>query len=87
MEKIDNLLSRFKKLTPPNISVRNIVCSLIKSDFNFKIDIEKILFNQKTGLITLQINNTEKTAIFLKKEELIKKANNNLKKEVIKDIN
>ena len=86
MKKIDNLLQRFKNLTPPDLFIRKTIKSLIESEFNMKVDIEKILFNQKTGLINLKINNTEKTAIFLKKDKLIKTANTNFEKDLIKEI-
>jgi len=86
MEDINNFLKRFRKLTPPDEHIKKSTSEVLKSIFNTKIDPSKISFNDKTGTIFLEINNTTKTAILLKKTQIIGGVNKVLSKNLVKDI-
>ena len=86
MKKITSLLNKLKNITPPDIFIRKTLIKIIESNLGFKVSIEKVFFNQKTGIITLKINSLEKTVLFLKKGLIIEKINQSLKENLIKDI-
>lgn len=86
LEKIGNLFDKFRKLTPPDMSVRKAASLIIKSSLNLEVPVRKVSFNKKNGLIFLEIDNLKKAVIFLQKKEVISKINDSLGKDIVKEI-
>jgi len=82
-KRIENLLEKFRNFIPPDLIVKRNLITILKNDFNININKEDIFFNKKTGVVRLNINSVKKTYILLNKENLLKKINNNLIKDII----
>jgi len=86
LKKIDSFLERFKDIGRPDITIRKGVSLAIKNVLGAEVDLSKISFNKKTGVVSLRVNNTQKSAIFLRKKEIIGVVNKDLNKDLIKDL-
>ena len=84
LEKLNNFLERFKKITPPDSSVRKEVAKVIK-ETGMEISIEEISID-RNGVVMIKAGGHIKNKVFIKKEEIKKRANEALGKELIKDI-
>lgn len=85
-EKINLWLKKFEKITPPNIFIRRELKKNIKKIIGINLKIKEIQYYPKTQKIYLKTSPIIKTSIFLKKEEIIKKTNQTLKKRIISEI-
>lgn len=86
IQKIKNLLDKFKNITPPDLSVRKAISSSIEKEAGLKIGVEKISFNSKNGTVYIEREGHTKNTLFIKKERIIKEANKKLEKKLIKDL-
>jgi hypothetical protein len=84
LEKLNSFLERFKKITPPDSSVRKEVSKVIK-EIGLDVSIEDISID-RNGVVFVKKEGHIKNKIFIKKEEIKKRANEALGKELIKDI-
>lgn len=84
LEKLNSFLERFKKITPPDSSVRKEVSKTIK-EIGLDVSIENISID-RNGVVFIKTDGYIKSKIFIKKEEIKKRANKTLGKDLIKDI-
>ncbi len=85
MKNLGHLMDRFKNLQPPERHVKSAIIQAIFEIFNININADDIKVGYN-GDIYLQVHSAIKDAIFERKLEIMKTANNILKKNQIKDL-
>lgn len=70
MEKIGNLLGRFKNIGIPNETARNYVAEAIYSELGEKIDFKNISI--RNGVAYVKCDSSAKSEIFIQKEKILK---------------
>jgi len=86
IQNIKNFLDRFKKITPPNLSIRKAVISSVKKETGLLVGEEEVSFNSKNGTVYIEKEGHLKNTLFIKKERIIKEANRKLGKGLVKDL-
>jgi len=86
LKRAGDFLDKFKKITQTNFFIKELLLGVVKSELDIVLDKKNITFNKKTGVIFIQTNNTQKTSLFLNKNNIIKKINTLAQKKIVKDI-
>lgn len=81
---IDSFFGRFKKITPPNESVRKAVAEVLLEVMGVKIDISQIKVEGEN--IRIKNNPFVKSNIFLHKEQILQNLEKKLGKQTPKNI-
>ncbi|MCD5384398.1 MAG: hypothetical protein LRZ97_00610 [Candidatus Pacebacteria bacterium] len=85
MKVINGFLERFKHLKAPERSVRAAIIESIKDIIGVSIDDDSIKVGLN-GILNISTNSSIRCAIFENKQNIIKRVNNILGKDQVKDI-
>ena len=84
MFNVDDFLSKFKKIEPPDNTIRCYVVDVIFDVLSIKIKKQDIKI--KNNIVYIKTNNIVKNEIFLNKQTILDKINNKLNKNKINNI-
>ena len=84
MFNIDDFLGRFKKIEPPDNTIRCYVSDVLFSVLNIKIKKQDIKI--KNNIVYIKTNNIVKNEIFLNKQTILNKLNDKLNRNKINNI-
>lgn len=85
MFNIENLLNKFRNITPPDDLVKTEISRIFSEKIKLEIDKKKI--KVINGIAYIDASPAVKSAIFTGKSNILKEINSQLnKKEIIKDI-
>jgi hypothetical protein len=84
MKGIGQFFDKFKSGALREVKKRSVISSILKSEINIDIPIEKISFGNKT--IIINVNQSIKSEIYLKKQKILEKIGKLLPNNTITDI-
>lgn len=84
MEKLNRFFEKFQNRAVEEIGKRTIIVEIIKEYTKVDLDMKDISIQK--GTIKVKANHSAKSEIFLKKEKILKKINENLPKLKINNI-
>jgi hypothetical protein len=84
MFNIDIFLKKFRKLTPPDSYIREIISSVIFNNLKIKINIKKIAI--KNNIIYIKEKPVIKNEIFIHKKTILKEIKKKLKNKTFNNI-
>ena len=71
MKNIGRFFDKFRNRAVKEIYIRDSIVKIIKDILNIDIDIKDI--NISLGILKIKLSSTEKSEIFIKKEQILKK--------------
>ncbi|MDZ7726539.1 MAG: hypothetical protein U5L75_03090 [Candidatus Campbellbacteria bacterium] len=84
MKDISSFLARYKRLTPPNMAIRDSVVSLLESRLSYEISREQVKVRGR--IVYINCPSIVKSEILFNKKELIEELLKNISPHVIDDI-
>ncbi|MEK7070708.1 MAG: hypothetical protein AAB966_02785 [Patescibacteria group bacterium] len=85
MEKITGFLDRISKIQPPDFAVRNSMTEIIKEVLDEDVSIKDI--SVRNQIVHINGNSSFRNTLVLNKDKILKKLQEKLPGEFVKDIN